>query len=129
MLQTRRVYDKPSAADGYRVLVDRLWPRGLTKDAANLDEWLKDIAPSPELRKWFGHDAERWEEFEKRYRIELAAAALKPHLERLSELARNGTVTLLYAAREDHHNSASVLRNVIEARLRTRPRSGTKAGR
>lgn len=129
MLQTKRVYDKPVFADGIRILVDRLWPRGLTKESAKLDEWLKDIAPSPELRKWFNHDTARWEEFQKRYREELATAAAKPQVERLCELVGKGTVTLLYAAREDRHNSASVLRDVIEERLRPHPKSATKASR
>jgi uncharacterized protein YeaO (DUF488 family) len=129
MLQTKRVYDDHAPSDGTRVLVDRLWPRGLTKQAAALDAWLKDIAPSQELRHWFNHDAGRWEEFVRRYRQELEAPAAAPHLERLAEVARNGTLTLLYAAREERHNSASVLRDVLEVLLKPRSKSGTKAGR
>lgn len=129
MLQTKRVYDTPAATDGYRILVDRLWPRGLTKEAAKLDEWLKAIAPSPELRKWFNHDPERWEEFVKRYRSELSGTPAQSCLDRLAGLARQGPVTLLYATREDRHNSASVLLDVLEARLKPRPRSATRAGR
>jgi uncharacterized protein YeaO (DUF488 family) len=129
MLQTKRVHDTPDPADGVRVLVDRLWPRGLTIEAAALDEWLKDLAPSPALRTWFNHDAGRWDEFVRRYRRELAAPAAAPHLDRLANLARKGTVALLYAAREERHNSASVLRDVLEERLKPPPRSKTKAGR
>jgi uncharacterized protein YeaO (DUF488 family) len=129
MLQTKRVYDKPAATDGYRVLVDRLWPRGLTKEAAKLDEWLKDIAPSPNLRSWFGHDPDRWEAFVARYRTELERHEAGPHLERLADLARKGPVTLLFAAREERLNSASVLRDVLAARIKHRPRSATRAGR
>lgn len=129
MLHTKRVYDKPAASDGARILVDRLWPRGLTKEAAKLNEWLKDIAPSPELRKWFNHEPARWEEFDKRYRKELARAAAEPHLEHVSALAQEGAVTLVYAAREERHNSASVLRAVTEERIRPRPKSATKASR
>ncbi len=129
MLQTKRVYDKPSASDGHRVLVDRLWPRGLTKDAARLDEWLKDIAPSPELRKWFGHDPERWEEFKKRYESELSKTAAKPHLDRLCQLAQQGMVTLLYAAREERQNSASILRDVVIVRMLIQAISATKVSR
>jgi uncharacterized protein YeaO (DUF488 family) len=128
MLRTKRVYDPPDPSDGYRVLVDRLWPRGLTKEAAKLDEWLKEIAPSQELRKWFGHDPARWTEFVTRYRVELDRSAA-PHLGRLAKLAQQGPLTLLYAAREERHNSASVLRDVVEARLKRRPRSATRAGR
>ena len=127
MIKTKRIYDTPDPADGMRILVDRLWPRGLTKEAAQLDEWLKDIAPSPQLRQWFGHDPERWEDFVKRYRSELTVDAARPHIDRLCKLSGTQTVTLLYAAREDRHNSASVLRDVLEERLKPRPRSRTKA--
>jgi uncharacterized protein YeaO (DUF488 family) len=129
MLQTKRVYDQSETSDGYRVLVDRLWPRGLTKEAAKLDEWLRDIAPSPDLRSWFGHDPGRWEAFVMRYRTELERPEAGPHLQRLADLARKGPVTLLYAAREERHNSASVLRDVLAARIKHRPRSATRAGR
>jgi uncharacterized protein YeaO (DUF488 family) len=103
----KRVYEPPAAADGTRVLVDRLWPRGLRKEAAALDDWEKDIAPSPALRTWFGHRPERFAEFSRRYRAELAerpeAAA------RLRSLARKGPVTLLYGAHDEEHNHARVL--------------------
>lgn len=127
MIKTKRVYEAPDPDDGYRVLVDRLWPRGVTKEAAKLDEWLKDIAPSPELRKWFNHEETRWEEFIRRYREELAQPETIAHMERLAALSRQQTVTLLFAARADKHNSASIVRDEIEALLNPRPRSGSKA--
>lgn len=116
MITTKRVYDAQSAGDGYRVLVERLWPRGLTREAAALDAWLKDIAPSPDLRKWFAHDAAKWEEFQSRYRKELASPVAQPHLADLHRRAKAGRVTLLYASREDRHNSASVLLAVLTGR-------------
>jgi uncharacterized protein YeaO (DUF488 family) len=106
----KRVYDPPGPADGRRVLVDRLWPRGLKKQAAQIDLWLKTVAPSTELRRWFGHDPARWPEFRKRYRAELAD---NPALEELRRLARQGRVTLLYAARDPNHNNAVVLRELL----------------
>jgi uncharacterized protein YeaO (DUF488 family) len=112
MIKIKRIYDPPSADDGRRILVDRLWPRGVSKDAARTDEWLKEIAPSDELRKWFGHDPDRWEEFRQRYRDEL-----KPHgelLERLRVKAKKGAVTLLFAAKDEGHNNAVVLKEMLE---------------
>lgn len=129
MITTKRVYDAPDPADGYRVLVDRLWPRGVTKAAAQLDEWLKDIAPSPELRTWFNHAEVRWSEFARRYRLELAQPEALAHLQRLTALAQQQTLTLLYAARADKHNSASIVRDEIEALLKPRPKSGSKVAR
>lgn len=114
MISVKRVYEPAAASDGTRVLVDRLWPRGLRKEDARLDEWLRDIAPSPELRKWYAHDAARWEEFQARYRAELATPERLAHLERLAAIARTGTLTLLYAAREERHNSAVVLAQMLE---------------
>jgi uncharacterized protein YeaO (DUF488 family) len=111
MIKIKRIYDPSTADDGRRVLVDRLWPRGLSKDDAHLDEWLKEIAPSDELRKWFGHDPARWEEFRRRYREEL-----KVHgdlLGRLRGEAKKGTVTLLFAAKDEEHNNAVVLKEVL----------------
>src|SRR5674476_1690666 len=98
MINLKRVYEGASPSDGFRVLVDRLWPRGISKEEAHIDEWLRDIAPTTELRKWFGHDPEKWPEFRRRYRAELDAnpEALKP----LLEAAREGDVTLLYSARD-----------------------------
>lgn len=112
MIRIKRIYDPPAAGDGRRVLVDRLWPRGLSKDEVKVDEWLKEIAPSDELRKWFGHDPARWEEFRTRYREEL-----KLHgelLERLRAEARKGTVTLLFAAKDEEHNNAVVLKELLD---------------
>ena len=111
MVRIKRIYDPPAPADGTRVLVDRLWPRGLAKDEARIDEWLKEIAPSDELRKWFGHDPARWEEFRERYRRELEART--EILDRLRALAGKGTVTLLFAAKDEKHNNAVVLKELL----------------
>lgn len=108
MLRLKRVYDPPSAEDGYRILIDRLWPRGLKREAADIDLWLKDIAPSHELRRWFGHDPERWEEFQSRYRKELAAR--EPLWRELLARSRKGRVTLVYAAKDTRHNDAMALK-------------------
>jgi uncharacterized protein YeaO (DUF488 family) len=113
-IQVKRVYDVPDASDGFRVLVDRLWPRGVAKQRAALDLWMKDVAPSTELRRWFGHDPKRWKEFQTRYRAEL-----EQHDAELAELrsrARKGTVTLLFAARDVEHNEAVVLKKVLVGR-------------
>lgn len=111
MVRIRRVYEEPAVDDGKRVLVDRLWPRGLSKEAARIDEWLKEIAPSDELRKWFGHDPARWDEFRERYRRELDARA--DLLGQLTSMAKEGTVTLLFAAKDEEHNNAVVLRELL----------------
>ena len=116
-IRTKRIYDPPDVADGRRVLVDRLWPRGVRKEAAALTLWLKDIAPSPELRRWFGHDPARWAEFARRYRAELAANPAA--LARLGELARSGRVTLLYGARDAVHNHALVVADALRDYLET----------
>ncbi len=113
MLKIKRIYEPASPTDGYRVLVDRLWPRGLAKDAARLDEWLREIAPSDALRKWFGHDAARWPEFVHRYRQELAAPDSAAHVARLRKLAAERLVTLLYAARDEAHNNAVVMADIV----------------
>ena len=107
----KRIYDPPAKADGERVLVDRLWPRGLTKVKAKVDLWLKDVAPSTELRKWFGHDPEKWTEFKKRYRVELKN---NPALSELLELSRQGDITLVYAAKDQLHNEAVVLKQILD---------------
>jgi len=111
-VRIKRVYDDPAAGDGYRVLIDRLWPRGLSKRKAALDAWARDIAPSPALRKWFAHDPERYPEFRTRYRAELRAHP--DDLDALRERARQQPVTLLYGARDPHFNHATVLREVID---------------
>src|SRR5690349_18766305 len=110
-IQIKRVYEPPEPSDGFRVLVDRLWPRGIAKERAALDLWMKGVAPSTELRRWFGHDPKRWTEFQKRYRAEL-----KEHASDLAELrskARKGTVTLLFGARDVEHNEAVVLKRLL----------------
>ena len=111
MIKLKRAYDKPAADDGTRVLVDRLWPRGVTKKGAAVDLWLKEVAPSPELRKWFGHDPARWKQFQQRYRAELRTHRIALGL--LRARARQGTVTLVYGARDEEHNGAQVLKGVL----------------
>ena len=110
-IRLKRAYERPSPEDGVRVLVDRLWPRGVRKADATIDRWLKEIAPSSELRRWFGHDPARWQEFQRRYRSELST-----HQDLLSELralAREGPLTLVYSARDEDHNDAVVLRDTL----------------
>ncbi|HEY8490603.1 MAG TPA: DUF488 family protein [Dehalococcoidia bacterium] len=113
MIRVKRAYDPPAAEDGRRVLVDRLWPRGLSKEAARLDAWLRDAAPSDGLRRWFGHRPERWEEFRRRYREELAGPEAQAALRELAAWARDGDVTLLFAAKDPERNNAVVLREVL----------------
>ncbi len=110
-VRMRRAYEPAQDGDGYRVLVDRLWPRGVSKASAQLDEWARDLAPSAELRRWFGHDPARFDEFRRRYRDELAAQGEK--LEELRRRARSGPVTLVYGARDSEHNDAVVLAEVL----------------
>jgi uncharacterized protein YeaO (DUF488 family) len=116
MIKVKRVYEPPSEADGFRVLVDRLWPRGLTKERAAVDLWLKDIAPSTELRKWFRHDPIKWKQFQARYRTELRKR--RDAVKSLKEKSKNRTLTLLFGARDEEHNEALVLKRVIEGRKR-----------
>jgi uncharacterized protein YeaO (DUF488 family) len=113
MIKLKRAYEKPSADDGFRVLVERLWPRGMSKDKAQLDLWLKDVAPSQELRQWYGHDVAKWIEFQKRYRAELRKE--RDRLELLLEKSASGTVTLIYAAHDQEHNSALVLKEFLDS--------------
>jgi uncharacterized protein YeaO (DUF488 family) len=111
-IRVKRAYEPPARTDGARVLVDRLWPRGLARDRARIDAWIKDVAPSDGLRRWFGHDPGKWPEFRRRYRAELAR---NPALTELKELARSRrTVTLLFAAKDAEHNNAMVLRDVLQ---------------
>ncbi|HEX5014572.1 MAG TPA: DUF488 family protein [Candidatus Limnocylindrales bacterium] len=117
----KRVYDPPSPDDGYRVLVDRLWPRGLSKGTAKLDLWLRDIAPSTELRTWYDHQVERWPEFQRRYAAELEGKGALLDLLADAE-AHHGRVTLLFGARDREHNEATVLADVLADVLRSRPR-------
>jgi uncharacterized protein YeaO (DUF488 family) len=114
MIQLKRVYEKPSRKDGLRILVDRLWPRGLTKERAAVKLWLKDVAPSTELRKWFGHDPAQWTQFQARYRKELREK--KDALKLLKQKSEEHTVTLVYGARDEEHNEALVLKSVLEGR-------------
>ncbi|MEZ0348312.1 MAG: DUF488 family protein [Thermus sp.] len=112
-LRVKRVYDPPSLEDGLRVLVDRLWPRGLSKEKARVDWWAKGLAPSEALRRWFSHDPAKYPEFLARYRKELQE---NPDLEKLKGLAREGRVTLLYAAKERRYNNAWALKEILETR-------------
>lgn len=113
-VQIKRVYEEPNAEDGRRILVDRLWPRGLTKEKARVDLWLKDVAPSTNLRKWFAHDPAKWTEFQARYREELKND--KEQVALLKREAAKGTTTLVYGARDEQHNEAVVLQRLLNAR-------------
>jgi uncharacterized protein YeaO (DUF488 family) len=111
-LKVKRIYERPGPGDGLRVLVDRLWPRGLSKDEAATDLWLKEAAPSPMLRRWYGHDPRRWKRFKDKYRAELAG---QPEvLELINDLRRRGPVTLLFDAHDEAQNNAVVLREVLD---------------
>ncbi|GER78607.1 MAG: DUF488 domain-containing protein [Anaerolineales bacterium] len=116
MLKVKRVYEKAEASDGTRFLVERLWPRGMKKESLKMKAWLKEVAPSAELRNWFGHDPLKWTEFQKRYQAELKANpdALSPIL----EAAKQGDVTLLYSAHDTEHNNALTLKNFVEKLLK-----------
>jgi uncharacterized protein YeaO (DUF488 family) len=114
MIKLKRAYERPSREDGMRILVERLWPRGLSKEQAAVNLWLKDVAPSTELRTWFGHDPAKWLQFQKRYQKELRDH--KNALKLLKEKAKAGTLTLVYAARDEAHNSALVLQKVLQGR-------------
>lgn len=118
----KRVYEPRGKDDGQRILVDRLWPRGLTKARAGVDLWLKDVAPSTELRKWFGHDPGKWAKFKMLYRAELKAHGEQVSL--LKQAARKGTVTLVYGARDEEHNEAAVLRDSLNRRSASKPKQG-----
>ena len=118
MLKLKRVYEKTEGKDGTRFLVERLWPRGMKKEDLKMEAWLKDVAPSDGLRRWFAHDPAKWSEFQRRYRAELVKSteALKPIL----DAARHGDVTLLFSARDTEHNNALVLKEFMEERLKKR---------
>nr|HET6902171.1 DUF488 domain-containing protein [Ktedonobacteraceae bacterium] len=109
----KRVYDEPKEDDGKRVLVDRLWPRGLSKERARVDLWLKEVAPSSELRKWFGHEPEKFAEFRRRYEAELDAEGAQTKLAELRDMAKREHVTLVFAAHDTEHNNAVVLRDLL----------------
>jgi uncharacterized protein YeaO (DUF488 family) len=125
-IRIKRIYEPAGPSDGFRVLVDRLWPRGVSKDKARIDLWLRDVAPSPALRVWFGHDPERWTEFRARYHAELRrnSTALAPLVER----AKKGRLTLLYSARDERFNQAVALKVYLDKQPRPR-RSTAKRGK
>lgn len=110
-VRIKRVYEEPAGSDGYRVLVDRLWPRGISKDEATLDEWIKDVGPSTELRRWFGHDPSKFDEFAARYRAELNGSEALAQLR--GRHREHPVVTLLYSAKDTKHNQAVVLRDLL----------------
>lgn len=110
-IKIKRVYENPDKTDGFRILVDRLWPRGLTKEKASVDLWLKEIAPSTELRKWFNHEPEKWKEFIKKYLVELKEN--KEPVSLLKEWVKKGPVTLIYGARDQEHNEALIIKIFI----------------
>ena len=112
-VRIRRAYDPPRRGDGYRILVDRVWPRGVSRDDLDLDEWQREIAPSTRLRQWFGHDPERWKEFQQRYFAEIRE---KDAIRDVVKRARQGRVTLVYGARDPEHNQAVALKAYVEAR-------------
>ncbi len=113
-VKLKRAYEASGADDGIRILIDRLWPRGVKKADAAIDEWMKEIAPSTELRKWFGHDPERWPEFRRRYKAEIRQR--REHFERLRALARQGRITLVFSAHDEAHNDAVVLKEMLVGR-------------
>jgi uncharacterized protein YeaO (DUF488 family) len=121
MIMLKRAYDSMSRSDGTRFLVERLWPRGVTKEKLQIDAWLKDVAPTTELRKWFGHDPEKWNEFRKRYRRELDSHP--DAWQRIAAAARRGRVTLVYSSHDEVHNNAVALKEYLEAKTRRRAKT------
>ena len=121
-IRLKRAYDRAASSDGYRILIDRLWPRGVSRERAKLDEWERELPPSTELREWFGHDPGRFEEFRRRYIEELRNQ--RPRLSGLRRRAREGTLTLVYSARDTEHNDAVVLAEILRRGL---PRAGRRA--
>jgi uncharacterized protein YeaO (DUF488 family) len=122
VIRIKRIYDAPSRNDGYRALVDRLWPRGINKEEAGIDVWLKDVAPSDELRKWFNHEPGKWADFRKRYFAELEHTqdVLIPIIEKLEE-----GVTLLYSAKDEQHNNAAALKEYLERKMEAKDETST----
>jgi uncharacterized protein YeaO (DUF488 family) len=116
-VQVKRAYDEPSSKDGYRVLVDRLWPRGISKEKLKVDDWMKEIAPSTELRKWYGHEPEKWPEFRKRYRSELSKPPASDLLDQLVKRARKGKVTLVIGAKDAERANGAVIAEMIQEKL------------
>jgi len=115
-VQTKRIYEAASKDDGLRILVDRVWPRGVSKEKAQLDEWMKEVAPSNELRKWFGHDPEKYQTFKERYKEELKSDEQAKEMEQLKKLTKEHDkhITLLYAAKDEEHNQAKVLKEILD---------------
>ena len=126
-IRLKRAYEAPSDVDGTRILVERLWPRGLSKEKAHVDVWLKGVAPSTELRRWFGHDADKWEEFRRRYREELRERP--DELERLRNLVDAGPVTFVYGSHDQEHNAATVLKELLESTDDEVKAAGARASR
>ncbi len=122
MVQIKRAYEPKNRKDGYRVLIDRLWPRGIKKQDLEIDEWLKDLAPSTKLRKEFGHNPARWKFFVKAYRRELQSPEARELIKNLAQKTSRRTLTLIYGARDEKHNDAVVLKNIIEKELETSKR-------
>src|SRR5262245_26266424 len=118
MIRIKRVYSEATPRDGIRILVDRVWPRGITKKRAHIVAWRKDLAPTASLRKWFGHKLTRWAEFRRRYQAELRTPGMFEELRNLAQMSRNRSITLLYSAVDEQHNQAIVLMNLIEKCLR-----------
>lgn len=114
MIRIKRVYGEPSSKDGMRILIDRIWPRGVSKDRAKIDEWSKELAPSTTLRKWFGHDPAKWGEFRTHYRKELRDAEQQKRLVQIAKLGKRKTVTLIYSAADEQHNQAVVLKELLD---------------
>ncbi|MGQ0667363.1 MAG: DUF488 domain-containing protein [Nitrospiraceae bacterium] len=114
MIRIKRVYAQPVPSDGVRILVDRVWPRGISKQRAHLAEWRRDLAPSTSLRKWFGHEPAKWIEFRRRYRTELARSEMRDALTQIARLSRNRMITLVYSTADEEHNQAVVLRELIQ---------------
>jgi uncharacterized protein YeaO (DUF488 family) len=125
-VRIKRAYAAPAPEDGRRVLIDRMWPRGVTRAALGLDEWLKDVAPSESLRRWFKHDPDRWAEFTARYRDELTRPPASAAMAELVRQAREGRLTLVYAARDETHNNAVALRDAIVQRLSRRAKAASQ---
>jgi uncharacterized protein YeaO (DUF488 family) len=127
-IHIKRVYESPKRGEGFRVLVDRIWPRGIRKDDLHVDMWAKEIAPSTELRQWFGHDPKRWAEFRQRYEAELRDRAIAQRIRHIVDAAHDRPViTLLYSAKDTEHNQAVVLKGVIERTLARGHRTAAKA--
>ena len=122
MIQIKRVYSEPSRRDGIRILVDRVWPRGFSKERARVDVWRKDLGPSTSLRKWFGHAPAKWTAFRRRYRTELTRSGMMDELNKLARLSRNRTITLVYSAADEEHNQAVVLLELLKE-VRSKRRS------